>query len=481
MNDFHLNYHLSTPFYGFGDVFPSFMFNLYLRYPKTSDGIVRYAPYPLRKIEGKLLDLGYNVKTVSPNRIHRHLSEAKILGIHTVNPLGQTFKPCVTEILQNRSVREDHSVKYFRKIVQNQHVLDAKRRGLKIIVGGAGAAQFKENQEIMEKMNIDCIVVGEAELIINEVMNDLLNDKPVPKIVDSIVSGQIPKSEQISTIKNPSSYGCVEVGRGCSRGCKFCNQTKHGFRWIPYCQIQKELEINKQAGLSYGLLQAEDVLLYGEKGVVPNREKLNKLFKLVMNYYDKFHLSHLSQAAISANEKAFTTSMELVKDKQEFMLGESGIETGSIKLIERSMSTKTKPFPTREWPDIVKNSMGVMHDNRFVPYCSYILGLPKETDYDIRKTIELMEELKDCMSLFVIINFHPLGVYRKHKSNQTDLKELDETRKELIKKASQHNIRWFDSYTRLFLKGAKYERQYYHMFQRWKKKFIQISKTYDLI
>ena len=126
-------------------------------------------------------------------------------------------------------------------------------------------------------------------------------------------------------------------------------------------------------------------------------------------------------------------------------------------------------------------TMGIMHDNRFIPYCSYILGLPKETDYDIRETIELMEELKNCMSLFVIINFHPLGAYSKSKNNQTDLKELDETRNELIKKASQHNIKWFDSYTRIFLKGAKFEKKYYYLFQRWKKKFIQLSKTYDLI
>jgi hypothetical protein len=112
MNDFHLNYHFSTPFYGFGDVFPPLLFNRYLRYPKTDNGVVRFAPYPLRKIEGKLLELGYNVKTISPNKIKEYLPDAKVLGIHTVNPLGKTFKPCVTEILQNSSVKEDYSVKY---------------------------------------------------------------------------------------------------------------------------------------------------------------------------------------------------------------------------------------------------------------------------------------------------------------------------------------------------------------------------------
>lgn len=481
MSDFHLNYHLATPFYGHGDVFPPWLFRLLIRKPTSDKGVVKFAPYPLRKVEGKLLDGNFDVLTVSPHHLKKYLINAKILGIHTVNPLGNTFKPSVHEILKVNPLNEDYSAIFFREIVQNKYVISARKRGLKIIVGGAGASQFEQKPELIERMNIDCVIIGEAEVVIGDVIKSLLDGKEIPRIINSYNNGGVPTIDQISDIKNASVYGCVEIGRGCSRGCKFCDQAKWGLRWLPLEKIEKELIVNRDAGLTYGLLHAEDILLYGQRTLVPDAEKLTRLFKLAKRYYDIFHVTHLSQAAVSANEKAFTQAMEIVRENQDFMLGETGIETGSMSLLERTMPAKSKPFATKEWPEIVSNSMGIMHDNKFIPYCSFILGFPSEKESDILSTIDLMDDLKGCMSLFVVINFFPLGSMSKNNGKITNLDELTELEKEVIKKASQHNVRWFDDYTRLFLKGAQYEEIYYRLFQRWKSRFIRLSKKRGLI
>ena len=108
-----------------------------------------------------------------------------------------------------------------------------------------------------------------------------------------------PSIDKIPSIHNASNFGCIEIGRGCNRNCKFCEITKSNLRWYPSVKIEEELKINNQNGLKKGLIHAEDVLLYGQNGFIPNDKKLIKLFNLVYKYYDKFIITHFSLAASS--------------------------------------------------------------------------------------------------------------------------------------------------------------------------------------
>ena len=40
------------------------------------------------KLEAQLLKEGFNVETVSPNHLGTFLKDAKVLGIHTMDPFG---------------------------------------------------------------------------------------------------------------------------------------------------------------------------------------------------------------------------------------------------------------------------------------------------------------------------------------------------------------------------------------------------------
>ena len=88
---------------------------------------------------------------------------------------------------------------------------------------------------------------------------------------------------------------------------------------------------------------------------------------------------------------------------------EIGIEAGSMELAKRIMPVKAHPFKPDEWPEIVRMSMGLMHDNMLVPACTLILGLPEEKEEDVIKTMELVDDLKNVRSLIVPLFFVPMG------------------------------------------------------------------------
>lgn len=478
MNNFHLKRSFATAFYGAADSFPNWLFKLMAGEPKKSDNFeITYAPYPLRKIEAKINDTGYDVIVVSPKDIPKFIGKAKILGIHTVNPLGLASTPALRQMSIDD---EEYSVKYFRALLEDQSILDAKRDGLKIIVGGAGAWQIHKNPKIQKKFGIDCVVVGEAEKAIPDIIKKGIEGKRLPSYFEC-TSQDIPDITDIPTIKKASNYGCVEIGRGCIRGCKFCEVTKNKLRWVTLKNIQTELKINKRSGINQGLLHAEDILLYGQSGVVPDVNKLLKLFKLVKKYYHSFHLTHFSLAAVSAEPKTIPKCMDLILEDQNFILGEAGIETGSIRLLSKTMSGKIKPFEKEKWTETIHNSLGILHDNSFIPYCSLILGLPGEHEEDILHTLDLLDDLKEYRCLFLPGNFAPLGKFADKKGFSAKLNTIDDLHKQIIGKCIVHNTYWVNDIRYKLFQDSKYK-PFLHMITKvWMKQYERKARKFGLL
>jgi radical SAM superfamily enzyme YgiQ (UPF0313 family) len=435
INNYHLKTTLSTASYGSPENLPKWLFQIVVRKPKKkSNGEVLFAPYPLRKIEAKIANGGFDVITIAPDDIPKYIDDAKILGINTVNPLGLASMPASRQFLTNNI---DYSVIYFKELLENKAVRNAKKNGVKIIVGGAGAWQIKNNPQIQKKLGIDIVIIGEGENIINKIISKCFRKEKLPNYVEC-EKENIPDIKDIPCIKNASNYGCIELGRGCIRGCKFCEVWKNRVRWIPYDNIEKELKLNVKYGIKQGLLTAEDILLYGENDVIPNINKLIKLIKLTKKYYQRFHFTCFSLAAVTAQPEVIPKCMELILENQNYL--------GSQRLLNKTMSGKLKPFKDQKWNEIINNSLGILHDNSLIPYCSLILGLPGEIEDDIIQTLDLLDDLKKYKCFFIPLNFTPLGEFANKKEFPINIKEIDELQKQVIEKCFKHNMYWLDDF-----------------------------------
>jgi radical SAM superfamily enzyme YgiQ (UPF0313 family) len=87
--------------------------------------------------------------------------------------------------------------------------------------------------------------------------------------------------------------------------------------------------------------------------------------------------------------------------------------------------------------------MGLMHDNHLVPAGTLIVGLPEETEEDIIKTRELMDDLKDIRSLIVPLFFVPLG--RLNDKDWFKDTKMSKHHRELMIQCAEHDFKWVDS------------------------------------
>jgi radical SAM superfamily enzyme YgiQ (UPF0313 family) len=84
---------------------------------------------------------------------------------------------------------------------------------------------------------------------------------------------------------------------------------------------------------------------------------------------------------------------------------QTGIETGSARLIARHMKGKALPSPPEKWHEIVTQAFGILDENNCICAATLINGLPGETTDDVIKTIELVDDLKGAHTILVPLNF----------------------------------------------------------------------------
>jgi radical SAM superfamily enzyme YgiQ (UPF0313 family) len=209
-------------------------------------------------------------------------------------------------------------------------------------------------------------------------------------------------------------------------------------------------------------------MLYGSNNTIPNDEKLTKLHELVLKKCGGISWSHCSLAAIASKPKLFYQIAQLIHQKQPWWGAEIGIETGSPKLAEKIMPAKAHPFKAQEWPEVVRTSMGLMHDNKLIPACTLIVGMLEETEEDVIKTIELVEDLKDVRSLIVPLFFVPLGRLKDREWFKGA--QMTELHKQLLITCLKHDFYWIENLIDLAFAGKWYA----HILQSFYKGFVKI-------
>jgi radical SAM superfamily enzyme YgiQ (UPF0313 family) len=454
--------HHGKEFLGFGTTTPAYLLpervfqRLFFPTMKVDEnGFPREAPYGMRKVEASLIDAGYDARIVHPSYLDRYMpGEAKVMLISGhdyfgLNPPSSTFAGIMH--------KDPLNLVNFQRMLRQPHVQAARKQGMKLIAGGPCAWQLSPPTrqklpwvgEFVEEIGgIDCVLEGEADLSVRDVVGKALRDEFLPPHI-VMSAKEAPKVEQISSIKYPSVNGLIEIGRGCCRGCSFCSVTTRPTRWYPLEKVEEELKVNKQIGIKKGLLHSDDVFFYGSPNVMPREEKLLPLLKLAKRYYDQVGWSHVAIASLMTKPKLVGKCGEILLDEKQSWWGvEIGVETGSSRLITAAMPGKVAPFKASQWHDLVVQAAGLLNDNRVFPACTFIVGLPQETEDDVLKTIDLIDDLWDFKAILVPMFFVPLGHLKSKDWFTRD--KISDLQKELLTRALSHGIRQSKSLLRDF-------------------------------
>ncbi len=396
-------------FVGFSTCMPQgiipdwFYFSVWAPPVPRKNGRALYADFGLRVMEAVLAEAfgADEVAVVHPRDLNRVVGErTEIIGISGHDFMG--INPPTSEFVDMLDIGPPYNrVKFFelmRNPVMKENI---------VVIGGKAAWQLAD-EEVMDRLNIDYVHLGEGEITVPEMFRCILEGEKLPRII----KGKEPDTAEVPNILGATIHGLVEIGRGCGRGCAFCTPNMQRLRYQSIEHIARDVETNIRAGQTSICLHSEDVLRYGARGIPPNEDRVIALFRRVASIpgIGDIGTSHIALATVYHNPGLVREVAELCYSKIETMnwLGaQTGIETGSERLIAKHMRGKVLPSPPERWREVVLQAFGILDDNNWICAATMINGLPGETTDDVIKSIELVEDLKktSTLSLVVPMNF----------------------------------------------------------------------------
>jgi radical SAM superfamily enzyme YgiQ (UPF0313 family) len=211
-------------------------------------------------------------------------------------------------------------------------------------------------------------------------------------------------------------------------------------------------------GSDHVTLVTEDLFLYGAKDekFVPNKEAVVKLVKSVADYpgVKSIQASHMSLAPVVCKPDMVKELAEILIERSWYSHGnkpiitaETGIETGSARLMRKYMAGKMLPYKPEQWQEIVTSAFGILNDNDWYPLATLIIGLPEEKEEDILATLELMDALKSYNAFYVPLFFVPLENCILMNKKGAELDSLSKARWDFFIRCWEYNIRiWRDTF-----------------------------------
>ena len=445
-----------NPFIAFICTFPKKISGHILRdhisnLPNNKDGTAKRTIYGLRKVEAMLVEeFGKeNVVVSHYKNLHRFIGKnTKVVGISTMDPMGLAYVSTTYNSLIGFG-GEALNASEFEKLVTHPSI---QKYRPKVIVGGQGSWQISE-AKAQDKFGIDVLFQGEGEQDLIDIFKKLINKDEVPKYFEA----EKPGKEKVKPIKHAASYGMVEIMRGCGRGCQFCSPTMRTKYSFPIDHIMKEVEINIKEGSKSIFTVTEDIFLYkSKKGFIPNREEVVKLYKTIASYpgVEYILLSHASFAPVIYDKKLLDELTPILMEKTKWRPGtsnlykkpfisiEMGIETGSVRLMQKYMKGKALPYSVDKWPELVVEAIGYLNDYDWWPLCTIMTGQPEEKEEDVIATLNLIDDLRNhnAKMFYTPVLFIPLKEAVLGNSRRTNLNNLTELQWEVLASSWKNNI-----------------------------------------
>jgi len=423
--------------------------SLYPPVEQNLDGRAKFAPYGLRKVEALLLESGFSedeVAVVHPKNLEAFVGpETKVVGISSMDPMGMAYvSKTYSSILGGG---EPLNAVEFRKLM-NHHSI--KRFKPKIIVGGFGSWQL-ERKKIAESYGADCVFIGGNPELIVEVFRKAVEGEVLPRVVHADKVSQDYDYEKMPLIKHGAIHGEVEISKGCGRNCQFCTPTMQKKIDVPLDKIMEEVKTTIKEGGDCITLITEDIFLYGTKDklFIPKKQAVVKLVKSICNHpgVRRVQVSHMSLAPVVCDPDMVKEVAEILITRNWYshngkpiVTAETGIETGSTRLIRKYMMGKMLPYRPEQWQEIVTHAFGILNDNNWYPLATLIIGLPDEKEEDVLETLELMDKLKGYKAFYVPLLFVPLENCLLMNENGAEIDALSRARWEFFIRCWEYNV-----------------------------------------
>lgn len=429
---------------------PRFLYRKNLEQPVYPDGTAVVMPYGARVAEAILLQHfpPEDVALCHPDSLHLFVGpRTRAVGVSAHNPIGAAFSTGVYSNIFGSTARPINAYETERIF----HHPTVRKYRPKVIVGGAGAWQI-EKTDAFDRLGVDCVIVGRGEGVLLDLFRMADEGKPLPRVLRA----PEPSLEQLTLPRKRSTFGIVEMTRGCGRQCAFCTPTLETRVSIPPDQLMEVVHANVRDGGRVIFPVSEDIFIYGAGApfYIPNADALVNLYESIARVkgVDYLPLSHATIAPALVNphlikelsgvllRKSVLRNPASTHPDKTFVSPLIGIETGSARLAAQTMAGKALPFDVRDWQDIVVEGIQILNRNNWFPVCTFIVGLPGETDDDMKQSLDLLRRLRHNKVLYVPSIFTPLEETRMASGHALKARELTKLQWEFILTAWRQSL-----------------------------------------
>ncbi len=434
--------------------FPFYLIDINWQNEVRDDGQAVAVPNGLRVVES-LLRAKFDETDIAvcyPDQLDLFVGdETRVVGVHAHNPLGITFATDVYVHFYGKKT-EPINASEFRRLITHEAIKKHKHH-LKMIVGGPGSWQI-EKKNLQDEWGIDCIVDGEAEELVVGLFESAVRGESLPRRVE----GKSPAIDRIPTIRDRSTFGVVEITRGCGRGCQFCSIALRKGKSLPLEHILENVRIQVERGAETITMTTEDLFLY-EQGpkFETNVPALKRMLKAVTDVpgVKNIMLTHGTISPIVRNPELLEELSPYTVDCSIHRHPASthpdhrycslfvGLETGSPRLFNQFMKGKAYPYKAEQWHEVVLKGMELMNRHNWFPFATFIVGLPGETEDDTRRSLDLLHALKDSKWVVIPTLFVPLEDTRMESSESARLAKLTELQWEFFFTCWRYNIDFY--------------------------------------
>ncbi len=463
--------------------------------PPNVNGIVKYAPYAVRKIEASLVNAfgRDSVVVINEDYLGQYVDEkTEVIGISTMDPLG--LGPTTMSYYALFGGELDSWVRREWDALLEKVNKAREGKKAKLIVGGPGVWEFATLRDEIEKYHVDYYVQGETDDVVAELFRQVADDdidgqmfykgymsyddhfhkilkKDESFLARGITESAYPRLEDIPEIVSPSMKGMVEIMRGCGVGCDFCEVTLRPLRYMPINMIVDEIKTNVAGGVDNAWLHSDEVFGYRHGHMFePDEDALSELFTAVMSV-PGVRTSNPTHGRISipaGYPDMIAHFSKILRAGPRNWIGiQTGLETGSEELARKHMPNKTLPLkigPDGSWQDIVWEGVAVETQNYWRSAFTIQVGQEGETPEDLWDTISLINKLSYSYTVGRPFEFTvtplvnvPLGRIKYHKLN-TSLLDVNglavyyASYRHLAKMAARDGLR--DAHGNIFMRAT---------------------------
>jgi len=366
------------------------------------------APLGLRRIEAALVGGGFDPESMAVVD-QDHLREAigpdtRAIGVSSGEPLGMGMNSStMSAIAGGRIYPQEMFSRLMREV---SRLIRERAPGAKVIGGGPGAWQLARDPDKRREVGVDHVVTGYAEGNAARIFRAIVDGESLP----DVIAGEPVPAEAIPRIRGATTMGGVEISRGCGLGCAFCTISRVPMQHLPEEAVAADVAANVSNGQRNVCLLSEDFFRYGAAGAKANPPALLRLLSRVRQI-DGLRLVQIDHANVFSIAQFGDDDLQAARDllaggePVRFPWVNVGVETASPRLLrENGGGAKMGAFGD-SWPDACAREMRRLCRAGFFPLISLLIGLPGETDDDVRATLDWVRSLSDeRLSVFPMLH-----------------------------------------------------------------------------